>query len=252
VAGFYLSIRLTSWQKLDEQNPILWKKFISLFDKDILLFLKQVEFLDPIHSIHCLAFKHSQEGIRDFSYVLMPRHTEVFLNFFLDPSRSGKYHLTPQNHANIVVWMIQGIFVRRFQCDDHRANIRTPLASSLPDKSGGKLGNPVMIMPIGIHLSHASRCAEQLIEIICSYNPKTFPLMGHLEVRGIVVLLILMLINVQKFLFLERVMPQRDLELLEKHREDVRRETARYLLVRCTIIVQSSFGIGVLTHPMTG
>ena len=122
-------IRLTLRQKLNEQNPILWKQYISLYDRDVLLFLKQVEFLDPIHSIHVLAFKISWRNTLDLSCVGIPRHIEVFLDFFLDPSRSGKYHFTPQHHADIVVWMIQyyyplpkGIFVRRFQCEDHRAN----------------------------------------------------------------------------------------------------------------------------------
>ena len=192
--GIYISVRLTSWQKLDEQNPILWKQYISLFDKDILLFLKQVEFLDPIHSIHFLAFKLSQQSIREFSYVGMPCHYKVFLDFFLDPSRSGKYHLTPQHHADIAGWMIRyyyplpkGIFARRFQCEDRKANIQTPLARFLFDQSGDNLRNQTVVMPIDIHLSRASRCAEQLIEIIRYYNHDTFPLMAHSEVRGIVV-----------------------------------------------------------------
>lgn len=101
---------IISWlskEKLDEQNPILWKQYISLYDKDMLLLLKQFEFLDPIHSIHFLAFKLPEQSTRRFSYLSMPRHVKVFLNFFLDPSRSGKYHLTPQHHADIAGWMIQ-------------------------------------------------------------------------------------------------------------------------------------------------
>jgi hypothetical protein len=188
--GIFLSVRLTSRQKLDEQNPILWKQYISLYDKDVLLFLKQVGFLDPIHSIHFLAFKISPEDW-DLSCVGIPHHIEVFLDFFLDPSRSGKYHLTPQHHADIVVWMIQyfsplpnGIFVRRFQFEDRWADIPTGLLSY---PSGNELWNQRVVLPIDIHLSRASRCAEQLIEIIRSYNPDTFPLMAHPEVRGIVV-----------------------------------------------------------------
>jgi len=191
--GIYLSFSLTSWQKLDEQNPFLWKQYISLFDKDILLFLKQVEFLDPIHYIHCLAFKLSELGIRDFPYVGMPCHAKVFLDFFLDLSRSGKYHLTPQHHADIVVWMIQyyhplpkDIIARRFQLDA-KINIRTPLARFLSVALGAELRNQTVTMPIDIHLSRAHRCAEQLIETICFYNPATFPLMARSEVRGIVV-----------------------------------------------------------------
>ena len=184
--GIYLSVKLTLWQKLDEQNPILWKQYISLFDKDILLFLKHIECLDPIHSIHCLAFKLSQQSIRYCSYGAMPHHSEVFLKFFLDPSRSGKYHLTPQHHADIVVWMIQyyyplpkDIFVRQFQPEDCRANIQTCFAGLLSHQPWVELMNKSMLIPIDIHLSHASRCAEHLIEIICSYNPDTFPTMAQ-------------------------------------------------------------------------
>ena len=186
----YLSVRLTSWQKLDEQNPILWKQYISLYDKDMLLFLKPIELLDPIHSIHFLASK-----IRwfrgKFSRVGMLDHNEVFLKFFLDPSRSGKYHLTPHHHADIVVWMIQyyyplpvDIFVRRFQCDVHWGG---PWPKLVSDHFGSEVMNQTMVIPIDIHLSHASRSAEQLIETIRYYNPDTFPLMAHSEVRGIVV-----------------------------------------------------------------
>ena len=189
--AIHLSVRLTPRQKLDEQNPIVWKQYISLFDKDILLFLKQFEFLDPIHSIHFLAFKLCQWYIQDFSCVGIPHHIEVFLDFFFNPSRSGKYHLTPQHHADMVVWMIQyyyplpkGIFVRRLQCG---ADIQTPLAGLLSDESGGELRNQTLAMPIDIYLSHASRCAEQLIEIIRSYNPDTFPLMALSRVRGIAI-----------------------------------------------------------------
>jgi len=190
--GIYLSVRLTSRQKLDEQNPTLWKQYISLYDEDILRFLKQVEFLDPIHSIHFLAFKFCWWSIEDFSYVGMPHRSEVFLKFFLDPSRSGKYHLTPEHHADIVVWMIQyyyplpkDIFVRRFQSGDGKANIEMPLVG-FPSIST-KMKNQTIYIPIDIHLSHASLCAEQLIEIIHSYNPDTFPLMAHSVVRDIVV-----------------------------------------------------------------
>ena len=43
------------------------------------------------------------------------------------------------------------------------------------------------------------------------------------------------------------------LELREKHREKVRKAIARYLLVRCHIIIDHSLsGFGVLTHPITG
>ena len=190
-SGIYLSVWLTSWQKLDEQNLILWKQCISLFDKDILLFLKQVDFLDPIHSIHFLAPKLSWESIPDFSYVCMPCHMTVTLDFFLDPSRSGKYHLTPQHHADIVVWIIQyyyplpmDIFFRRFQLGD---DWRGPLPKLLPNHFKSEVMNQTVVIPIDIHLSHASRCAEQLIETIRSYNPDTFPLMAHSAVRGIVV-----------------------------------------------------------------
>ena len=192
--GIYISVRLTSWQKLDEQNPVLWKQYISLFDQDILFFLKQVDFLDPIHSIHFLLFKFSWWSNPDFPPIGVPHHMEVFLNFFSDPSRSGKYHLTPQHHADIVVWMIQyyyplpkDIFVRRFQSRDGKATIQTPLTGLLSRQAGTELRNQSVVMPIDIHLSRASRCAEQLIEAIRSYNPDTFPLMAHSEVRGIVV-----------------------------------------------------------------
>jgi hypothetical protein len=193
----YLSVRLTLQQKLDGQNPILWKQYISLFDKDILLFLKQVDFLDPIHSIHFLAFKFSTLGSSipdDFSRVGLPRQNEFFLEFFLDPSRSGKYHLTPQHHADIVAWMIQyyhplpkGTFVRLFQSGDGKANTKTSLAGFL---SGILEENPVdqvKYMPIDIHLPRVSLCAEQLIKIIRFYNPDTFPFMSPAMVRGIVV-----------------------------------------------------------------
>ena len=188
--GICLSVGLTSRQKLDEQNPILWKQYISLFDKDILLFLKQDVFLDPIHSIHFLAFKLSSLwSIQDFSYVGIPHHIEVFLKFFLDPSRSGKYHLTPQHHADIVVWMIQyyhlpkDIFAKRFQSGDGKANIQMPLVE-FPSIEPSQ----TIYIPIDIHLSRASLCSEQLIEIIRSYNPDTFPLTADSEVRrGIVV-----------------------------------------------------------------
>ena len=179
-------------QKLDEQNPILWKQCISLVDKDILLFLKQVEFLDPLHSIHFLAFKLCRWSIRDFSYVGMPCHIEVFLKFFLDPSRSGKYHLTPQHHADIVVWMVQyyyplpkDIFVRRFQSGDSNANIQMPLVGFPSIEPTMNMMNQTIYIPIDIHLSRASLCAERLIEIICSHNPDTFPVMAYSEVRRI-------------------------------------------------------------------
>ena len=186
--------RLTSRQKLDEQNPVLWKQYISLFDKDILLFLKQVEFLDPIHSIHFLAFKLCRWNLQDFSYVGIPDHMEVFLDFFLDPSRSGKYNLTLQHHADIAVWMIQyyyplpeDMFVRWFESGDCEANIETPLIEFPSIQLTKNMNNQTMYILIDIHLSRASRCAEQLVETIRSYNPNTFPLMAHLEVRGIVV-----------------------------------------------------------------
>ena len=41
-------------------------------------------------------------------------------------------------------------------------------------------------------------------------------------------------------------------EFAEKHRENVRKELARYLLVRWIVIVHSSFSFRVLTHPITG
>ena len=208
--GIYLSVRLTSWQKLNEQNPILWKQYLSLYDKDVLLFLKQVEFLDPIHSIHFLTFKISWWNIPAFSHVGMPHHIEVFLDFFFDPCRSRKYYLTPQHHADIVVWMIQyyyplpkGIFMRRFQCEGRR----TPLAGLLSDQSGGELRNQTLAMPIDIYLSHASRCAEQLIEIIRSYNPDTFPLMALSRVRGNVVQYCSYLIHLKVFIHWERYVP---------------------------------------------
>jgi len=191
--GICLSVRLISQQKLDQQNPVLWKQYISFFDKDILLFLKQVEFLDPIHSIHLLAFKLSPWTIQDISYVAIPCHNEVFLKFFLDPSRSGKYHLTPQHHADIAVWMIhyyhplpEDIIARQFQLDG-KINIQTPLARLLSVPLGEELRNQTVTMPIDIHLSCAHRCAEQLIETIRFYNPATFPLMAHSEVCGTVV-----------------------------------------------------------------
>ena len=188
--GIHLSVRLTSWQKLDEQNPLLWKQYISLFDEDMLRFLKAIEFLDPIHSIHFLVSKFCCYG-QTFSCTGMLDHNEVFLKFFLDPSRSGKYHLTPQHHADIVVWMIQYYyplpvdkFFRRFQIEDHRGG---PLPQLVIHPYRSEAMNQTMVIPIDIHLSHASRCAEQLIEIIRSYNPDTFPLMAHSKVRGIVV-----------------------------------------------------------------
>ena len=131
--GICLSVRLTSQQKLDEQNPILLKQCLSLFDQNILFFLKQVDFLDPIHSIHFLLFKFPWWSTPNFLSIGMLHHIEVFLNFFSDPSRSGKYHLTPQHYANIVVWMIQyyyplpkDIFVRQFQFGDNNTNIQMP------------------------------------------------------------------------------------------------------------------------------
>ena len=193
--GIYLSVRLTSRQKLDEQYPILWKQYISLFDRDILLFLKKVEFLNPIHSIHFLSFKLCRRSIHDFSYVGMPHHTEVFLKFFLDPSRSGKYHLTPQHHADIVVWMIQYHYPLPkdisvcFRPRDGKANMQTASVGFPSIPLTENVTNQTTYIPIHIHLSRASRCAEQLIETIRSYNPHTFPSMAHSEVtvRGIVV-----------------------------------------------------------------
>ena len=196
--GICLSVTLTGLrQKLNEQNPILWKQYISHFDKDILLFLKQVKSLDPIYSIHFLAFKLRYDSFNDFRYVGEPYHIEVFLDFFLDPSRSGKYHLTPQQHADIAVWMIEyysplprGIFMRQFQSGGCKSNIQRTLAGLRRSRRyADKLKDQPMVMPIDVYLSHASRFAEQLIEIIRYYNADTFPLMTHPEaqVRGIVV-----------------------------------------------------------------
>ena len=119
---------------------------------------------------------------------------EVFLKFFMDPSRSGKYHLTPQHHADIVVWMIRhyylpnNISVMQFQSGDGKTNIQTPLARLLSGyQYGDNLRNQTMVIPLDIYLSHASRCAEQLIEIIRSYNSDTFPFMVHSMVCGKVV-----------------------------------------------------------------
>ena len=168
---------------------MLQKQYILLFDKDILLFLKQVDFLDPIHSIQFLAFSFCRWSIQDFYDVGRPHLILVFLNFFLDPSRSGKYHLTPQHHANVAVWMIQShyplpkaISVRLFPREDRR-DIETPLAGFLSNRFGDELKDQTMVVLIDIHLSHASRCADQLIEIIRSYDHDTFPLMALSIVR---------------------------------------------------------------------
>ena len=195
--GIYISVRLTSWQKLDEQNPILLKQYLSLFDQDILFFLKQVDFLDPIHSIHFLLFKFSWWSTPNFLSIGMPHHIEVFLNFFSDPSRSGNYHLTPQHYANIVVWMIQyyyplpkDIFVRQFQFGDNNTNIQMPpipLVGYRFNKHLRCVRDEAIYIPIDIHLSRASLCAEQLIETIRSCSPDIFPLMAHTEVRGVVI-----------------------------------------------------------------
>lgn len=178
---------IISWlskEKLDEKNPILWKRYISLFNKEILHFLKGVEFLDPIHSIHFLAFKIPQWFMPDLAYVGDPGLARVFLDFFLDPSRSGKYHLTPQHHADIAGWMIQyhhslsvAMFARRF-C--RGANMQIPFS-----KQWLRHGDQSMWITIVIHLSRASPCAEQLIDVICYYNPETFPLICPLPPNNI-------------------------------------------------------------------
>ena len=77
--------------------------------------------------------------------------------------------------------------MRRFQSGDDKANIQTPLARLLSVQSGDELRNQTVIMPIDIHLSHASRCAEQLIETIRFYNPDIFPLTASSMVRDVVV-----------------------------------------------------------------
>ena len=74
--------------------------------------------------------------------------------------------------------------MRRFQCEDQ--SWEGPLPKLVTRYLATEAMNQTMV-PIDIHLSHASRCAEQLIEIIRSYNPDTFPLMARSEVRGIVV-----------------------------------------------------------------
>ena len=157
----------------------------------MLRFLKAIEFLDPIHSVHFLVSKFCYNW-GECSCTGMLDHNEVFLKFFLDPSRSGKYHLTPQHHADIVVWMIQYYYplpvdkiLRRFQYKDHEWGELLPRL--VTGYYGSEAMNQTMVIPIDIHLSHASRCAEQLIEILRSYNPDTFPLMAHSKVRGIVV-----------------------------------------------------------------
>ena len=66
--------------------------------------------------------------------------------------------------------------MRRFQC----------LPERLRARGDDKAINQAVVIPVDIHLSHASRCAEQLIEIIRCYNPDTFPLMALSKVRGIV------------------------------------------------------------------
>ena len=67
-----------------------------------------------------------------------------------------------------------------------RANMQTPLAEFLSDHFEDHVMNQTMDMPtIDIHLSRASLCAEQLIEIIRFYNPDTFPLTAPSMVRGI-------------------------------------------------------------------
>ena len=192
----YLSVKLTPQQKLDEQNPILLKQYISLYDQDVLLFLKKVEFLDPIHSIHFLIFKMSWRRFLDFSCVGMPCHIEVFLKFFLDPNRSGRYHLTPQHHADIVAWMIQyyhplpmDIFVRQFQSRDGKANMQMPWVGFPSNPFTENIVNQTIYIPIDVHLSRAALFAEQLIETIRSYTPHTFPLMAHSEVCGIPVVI---------------------------------------------------------------
>ena len=230
------------WQKLDEQNPILWKQYISLFDKDILLFLKQVEFLDPIHSIHFLSFKLCWWSSGDFSYVSMPQHNGVFLEFFLDPIRSGKYHLTAEHHADIVAWMIQyyyplpkDIVLSRSGLDS-KATIQTHCLGFRSPWS-----DEITYLPIDIHLSRASLCAERLMETIRAHNPRTFLLVAHSEpeVCSIVVQYYSQLIF-KKSSFLLRLQAPSNHNLLldEKHREKVRKGIARYLLVRCIIIIQ--------------
>lgn len=64
-------------------------------------------------------------------------------------------------------------------------------------------------MPIDIHLSHASRCADKLIKTIRYYNPDTFPVVAHSESAEV---------------------GKQTLELHEKHREKVRKAITRYLL----------------------
>ncbi|KIK04158.1 hypothetical protein K443DRAFT_431147, partial [Laccaria amethystina LaAM-08-1] len=107
-----------------------------------------------------------------------------------------------------------------FQFEDRWADIPTGLLSY---PSGNELWNQRVVLPIDIHLSRASRCAEQLIEIIRSYNPDTFPLMAHPE----------------KFSFDERVTTSpwfsrptwmSDSEGHEKRMKGVRKGIARYLL----------------------
>ena len=165
---------------------------MSLFEKDILLFLKQVEFIDPIHSIHFLSFKLCWGSSYNFSYVSMPRHNEVFLEFFLDPIRSGKYHLTAEHHADIVVWMIQYFFPlpKDIVVSQNRYSEYTETEIEMPWVAFSSYDAGITYLPIDIHLSRASPCAERLIEIIRAHNPRTFySTVGFLEfgVRGIVV-----------------------------------------------------------------
>ena len=147
----------------------------------MLVFLKEVEqFLDPIHSIHVFTTKVIWRDLY-FSYLGIPNHIEVFINFFLDSRRSAKYYLTPQRHADIVMWMIQHyhcpspseLLVRQFWRGVGGEDTQMPFAELLSEPSLSSLLCHGTLMDI--HLSHASPCAEQLVDVIRFYNPHTFP-----------------------------------------------------------------------------
>ena len=164
---------------MHEQHPALWNKYTSLYDKAILHFLEQVEFLSPIHATHFFIFQYPNSLNYPCFSLGIHSHFEVFDRFFSDPSRSGRYHLTPQDRADIVVWMVQHypsqcreVLLRQFCVDgwSEKKSMLLPLKSCTLESCED--------MPIDVHLSRASPCAETLVDLIRSHNPRTFPSMG--------------------------------------------------------------------------
>jgi hypothetical protein len=180
---------------LQENHPTLYNSYCSLFDQTILSYLnsKNVNFINPMHTIHFLLFKDIDLGHLRHTFACLGfySHFEIFDNFFSDLQRSGDYYLSPQDRADIAVWMIR-YFEPLHRNELFKQIFTDDVGKQLEEElSGPRVAHDIPWAPIDIHLSHVSLSADALTDLLCQYSPPTFPWKENDKVNRAVVKYIL-------------------------------------------------------------